>query len=178
MNLYRGVLQTLGVPCYACGIGANLMGIITLLEKNIPLAIHGRSPFQMFRNINAETFEKDIFLFSEPAEKFKQAFLYIVITSDLPVEIMSLTYKCAAGGADCIQLRSKTMDDEKLLATAEEFVQINKDEGVLSIINDRIDIAIAAGADYLVVGRPITEAADPKQAAASIIAEIASALPR
>lgn len=38
--------------------------------------------------------------------------------------------------------------------------------------------AIAAGADYLVVGRPITEAADPKQAAASIIAEIASALPR
>jgi orotidine-5'-phosphate decarboxylase len=37
--------------------------------------------------------------------------------------------------------------------------------------------AIAAGADYLVVGRPITEAADPKAAAASIIAEIEAALP-
>ena len=36
--------------------------------------------------------------------------------------------------------------------------------------------AIAAGADYLVVGRPITEAADPKAAADAIQAEIAQAL--
>jgi len=35
--------------------------------------------------------------------------------------------------------------------------------------------AIAAGADYLVVGRPIVEAADPKAAADAIIAEIAEA---
>ncbi|KIZ32614.1 MULTISPECIES: orotidine-5'-phosphate decarboxylase [Rhodopseudomonas] len=35
--------------------------------------------------------------------------------------------------------------------------------------------AIAAGADYLVVGRPIVEASDPKQAAEAIVAEIASA---
>jgi orotidine-5'-phosphate decarboxylase len=35
--------------------------------------------------------------------------------------------------------------------------------------------AIAAGADYLVVGRPITEAADPKAAAEAIVAEIESA---
>ena len=36
--------------------------------------------------------------------------------------------------------------------------------------------AIAAGADYLVVGRPITRAADPRKAAESIVAEIAAAL--
>jgi orotidine-5'-phosphate decarboxylase len=36
--------------------------------------------------------------------------------------------------------------------------------------------AIAAGADYLVVGRPITEAADPKAAADAIQAEIKQAL--
>jgi orotidine-5'-phosphate decarboxylase len=36
--------------------------------------------------------------------------------------------------------------------------------------------AIAAGADYLVVGRPVMEAADPKAAADSIQAEIAQAL--
>jgi orotidine-5'-phosphate decarboxylase len=35
--------------------------------------------------------------------------------------------------------------------------------------------AIAAGADHLVVGRPIVEAPDPKAAAAAIVAEIAAA---
>jgi orotidine-5'-phosphate decarboxylase len=38
--------------------------------------------------------------------------------------------------------------------------------------------AIAAGADYLVVGRPITRAADPRAAAEAIAAEIAAALAR
>ncbi len=36
--------------------------------------------------------------------------------------------------------------------------------------------AIRAGADYLVIGRPITRAADPKQAAREIISEMAAAL--
>jgi orotidine-5'-phosphate decarboxylase len=36
--------------------------------------------------------------------------------------------------------------------------------------------AIMAGADYLVVGRPITRAADPRKAAEAIVAEIAAAL--
>lgn len=35
---------------------------------------------------------------------------------------------------------------------------------------------IAAGADYLVVGRPVTTAADPRAAAAAIVAEIETAL--
>ena len=35
--------------------------------------------------------------------------------------------------------------------------------------------AIAAGADYLVVGRPIVSASDPKAAAQAIVAEIATA---
>jgi len=36
--------------------------------------------------------------------------------------------------------------------------------------------AIKAGADYLVVGRPVVEAADPKASADAIVAEIAAAL--
>jgi len=38
--------------------------------------------------------------------------------------------------------------------------------------------AIEAGADYLVVGRPVTEAADPRQAADAIVAEIKQAATR
>ena len=39
----------------------------------------------------------------------------------------------------------------------------------------KLEKKIAAGADYLVVGRPILEASDPKAAAQSIVAEIAQA---
>src|SRR6202042_1885280 len=38
--------------------------------------------------------------------------------------------------------------------------------------------AVAAGADYIVVGRPITEADDPLAAARDILAEMREALPR
>ena len=38
--------------------------------------------------------------------------------------------------------------------------------------------AIAAGADHIVVGRPVSEAKDPKAAATAIIAEIEEGLER
>jgi thiamine-phosphate pyrophosphorylase len=102
---------------------------------------------------DAYTLEKDIIVFSEPAEKFKQVRLYVIITSSLPAEAISLTHKCVEGGADCIQLRAKDAEDDKLFALAAEFVQICKDGDILSIINDRADIAVAAGADGVHLGQ-------------------------
>lgn len=101
----------------------------------------------------AYTLEKDIVLFSEPLERFKQVRLYVIITSNLPAEVISLAHKCVAGGADCIQLRTKAIEDDRLLAIAIEFVQICKDAGLLSIINDRVDIAVVAGADGVHLGQ-------------------------
>jgi thiamine-phosphate pyrophosphorylase len=67
--------------------------------------------------------------------------------------VLSLTHRCAAGGADCIQLRAKAIDDSELLALALEFVKDCNDYSVLSIINDRVDIAVAAGADGVHLGQ-------------------------
>jgi len=101
----------------------------------------------------AYTLEKDIVLFSEPAEKFKRIDLYIIISSNLPANVISLTHKCTAGGADCIQLRAKDIKDDKLFALADEFVKVCKAANVLSIINDRVDIAVASGADGVHLGQ-------------------------
>ena len=110
---------------------------------------------------DAYTLEKDIVLLADAVEKYKRVALYIVITSDLPVEVVSLTHKCVAGGADCIQLRAKAIEDDNLFALASAFVDICKSAGVLSVINDRVDIAVAAGADGLHLGQndlPIEQA--------------------
>ncbi len=109
----------------------------------------------------AYTLEKDIALFSDAFEKFKGVRLYVIITNNLPADIISLTCKCAASGADCIQLRAKAVEDDKLFAVAVEFVRICKDAGVLSIINDRVDMAVAASADGVHLGQndlPIEQA--------------------
>jgi thiamine-phosphate pyrophosphorylase len=109
----------------------------------------------------AYTLEKDIVLFSEPAEKFKRVGLYVIISSNLPVDILSLTYQCVAGGADCIQLRAKDVEDNKFFAIAAEFVKLCKAASILSIINDRVDIAVAAGADGVHLGQndlPVVQA--------------------
>lgn len=99
------------------------------------------------------TLEKDIMLFSGPAEKFKRVGLYVIISSNLPADVISLTHRCISGGADCLQLRAKDIEDDKLFAVAVEFVEACKAGGVLSIINDRPDIAVAAGAHGVHLGQ-------------------------
>jgi thiamine-phosphate pyrophosphorylase len=69
----------------------------------------------------AYTLEKDIVLFADSAERFRPVALYVIISSSLPVDVISLTYRCVAGGADCIQLRAKDAEDMRLFALAEEF---------------------------------------------------------
>jgi thiamine-phosphate pyrophosphorylase len=101
----------------------------------------------------AYTLEKDIMLFSGASEKFNKVKLYVIISSNLPAEVISLSYHCVKGRADCLQLRAKDVEDDKLFALAAEFVRVCKDGGVLSIINDRADIAIAAGADGVHLGQ-------------------------
>jgi thiamine-phosphate pyrophosphorylase len=102
---------------------------------------------------DAYTLEKDIVLSSDTSAKFKKVRLYIVITSDLPAEVISLARECAAGGADCIQLRAKDVEDDRHFALAVELVKICKGAGVVSVINDRADIAVAAGADGVHLGQ-------------------------
>ncbi len=101
----------------------------------------------------AYTLEKDIVLFGEPAEKFNLVGLYVIISSNLPADVISLAHKCAASGADCIQLRAKDINDDTFFALATEFVKVCKAANVLSIINDRVDIAVAAGADGVHLGQ-------------------------
>jgi thiamine-phosphate pyrophosphorylase len=66
-----------------------------------------------------------------------------------------------AAGADCVQLREKGLSDADLLQRARVLVGLAHDVGADVVINDRADIALAAGADALHLGQvdlPLDEA--------------------
>jgi thiamine-phosphate pyrophosphorylase len=57
-----------------------------------------------------------------------------------------------AGGAGLIQLRDKTASTRRLYEAARAIRELTRAAGALLIVNDRLDIALAAGADGLHVG--------------------------
>ncbi|KLK88954.1 thiamine-phosphate synthase [Methanoculleus sediminis] len=66
-----------------------------------------------------------------------------------------------AGGADVIQLRDKRLPGRELFAAAVVIREITRDAGALLIVNDRLDVALAAGADGVHLGAsdlPVREA--------------------
>ncbi len=58
-----------------------------------------------------------------------------------------------AGGADAIQLRDKGMDSIELTPCALEIRELTKNAGVLFIVNDRLDLALASHADGVHLGQ-------------------------
>lgn len=101
----------------------------------------------------AYTLEKDILLRADTRRRFEGVRLYVIITTDLPAEAIRLACTCADAGADCLQLRTSSLPDAQLFALAEQFARICRAAGTISIINNRTDIAVAAGADGVHLGR-------------------------
>ena len=58
-----------------------------------------------------------------------------------------------AGGAGIVQLREKHMTDDQLLDEARRLRKATQELGVMFIVNDRVDIAKAVGADGVHVGQ-------------------------
>ena len=89
----------------------------------------------------AYTLEKDILILGRPLEKFRRCRLYVIITSDNPEQVPSLTRQLIEGGADCIQLRNKQLTDQTRYGLTRKFVDLCRAGNVLSIVNDRVDLA-------------------------------------
>ncbi len=60
---------------------------------------------------------------------------------------------CIKGGAGIIQLREKHWPADKLVEVGRELRKITRRAGVLFIINDRVDVAVAVEADGVHIGQ-------------------------
>jgi thiamine-phosphate pyrophosphorylase len=58
-----------------------------------------------------------------------------------------------AGGADCIQVREKHLAGGELTARVKKIIAMARQTGAQVIVNDRVDVALAAGADGVHVGQ-------------------------
>lgn len=67
------------------------------------------------------------------------------------------------GGADMIQLRDKTGNLRDLLPQARAIVALCRSHGAIFIVNDRVDLALAAEADGAHVGQEDLPAADARR---------------
>ena len=86
---------------------------------------------------------------AEARERLRRARLYLVVEAAaehvLPAALR--------GGVDMVQLRDKELDDDSLLEVAARFRAACREHGALFWLNDRPDLALAAGADGVHVGQ-------------------------
>jgi thiamine-phosphate pyrophosphorylase len=61
--------------------------------------------------------------------------------------------RIVAAGVDCIQVREKRMDDAALLDRVCAVIEMARPAGASVIVNDRADVALAAGADGVHLGQ-------------------------
>ncbi|MBI3591430.1 MAG: thiamine phosphate synthase [Candidatus Melainabacteria bacterium] len=109
------------------------------------------------------TIEKEV-LKNEKILRLQNASLYLVTNRagfDSDKEFLKAIEESIKGGIDIIQLREKEEKESKILELAKEIKKLTNNTHVLFIINDRVDIALAADADGVHLGQndmPVSEA--------------------
>ena len=102
----------------------------------------------------AYTLEQRLLLTARSQARFATVGLYVIITEALCRSDWFKTAEAALlGGADCLQLREKSLSDRKLLDRARRLTELCIEHEKLAIINDRPDIAAACGAHGVHLGQ-------------------------
>ena len=100
---------------------------------------------------------------SERLDIFRSSDLYPVVSSEfcLGRDVCNIVADIASAGAKIVQIREKNLSDSSMFELVKKCREITDRSGMLLIVDDRVDIAIAAGADGVHLGQedfPLTEA--------------------
>jgi thiamine-phosphate pyrophosphorylase len=102
----------------------------------------------------AYTLERAVLLGDESRQRLRDARLYVLLSgAECAASLEWTIEEAAAGGADIVQLREKSLPDRELLERARNVRQWTRRAGVLFIVNDRPDIARLAEADGVHLGQ-------------------------
>jgi thiamine-phosphate pyrophosphorylase len=92
---------------------------------------------------------------AERLAAFAATDLYVVITEAFCAGRTALEVldRALAAGVRLVQMREKDWDGRRLYLQAVEFRRLTAAAGALFIVNDRVDVALAAGADGVHLGQ-------------------------
>lgn len=79
--------------------------------------------------------------------------IYFVTPTDLGPNVARLVEEACAGGVGMIQLRLKDASTRDLLDSAQRVLASTQAAGIPLIVNDRVDVCLAAGADGVHLGQ-------------------------
>ena len=79
--------------------------------------------------------------------------LCFITDAGAPASVPDQALASARGGAGGVQLRDKTLPDAEFAVLARDLLPRLRAEGAQLVVNDRVDVAIAIGAEVLHVGQ-------------------------
>ncbi len=98
--------------------------------------------------------ERRLVLTARSRQRFRDRRLYVILTESFCENDWYETARAAMrGGADCLQLREKSLSDREFLDRAKKLVKLCHENDALFIINDRLDIAALVHADGVHLGQ-------------------------
>jgi len=88
-KFYRATVQKLFDPCIACAMGGYFLAIKKCCERQIPFFVHGRSPYQMYRNFYKNS--NDVFLTMMKLNLMEPSFVsnlynYVTLLKGTPIK--------------------------------------------------------------------------------------------
>ena len=138
-KFYKATAQKLFDPCIACAIGGYFLAIKACCENKIPFFIHGRTPFQMYRNFYKNS--SDVFLTLMKLNLMERSFVsniygYFTLLKSIPV---------------------KSARDLIWRARSSGFGGLSVHRHVYSMINEYVEQSISRIADTIQEAKEITD---------------------
>ena len=103
--------------------------------------------------------------------RFEQADLYVVITEAFCAGRSGLDVldACLRAGVRLVQFREKNSPARELIAKGNAFADRCREAGALLIVNDRVDVALAIGADGVHLGQDDLPVEDARRIAPELL---------
>lgn len=147
-------LQRESVADVVIAAGKRLSEALRALEeygKTIDSQFAGQIESLRYRGYDVEQ-RLNIAMGSGKAQQWR---LCVLISEDLcpNKNWLAVARACVEGGADCIQLREKSLDAGELLSRTKQLVELCRPANVSVIVNDRPDVALLGQADGVHLGQ-------------------------